>query len=640
MAKKIKEMNASESSKVILPLMANSKASEDEYSTTRRNKAASIERTNNYTNIWNGVDPFLTGASSGISVRDSIVLCQKAYYNFSSFRNTIDLMTEFSISTLLFRGGSKKARDFFNALKKKVFNFSLQDMFFREYYRSANVFLLRLDVGLTPEAIKGLTQVFGLKTSNAKKIYLPAKYIMLNPADIEAAGTVGFFNAKYYKVLTSYELARLKKPVTEEDRNVLEALPAESRKAIKKGGMVSIQIPLDPAKVLIVFYKKQSYEPMAVPMGYPVLSDINWKSEMRKMDMAVTRTMQQAILLITMGAEPDKGGTNPDALKRMQELFQNESVGRVLVADFTTKAQFVIPDIAAFLDPKKYEAVDRDIRLGLNNVLFGEGEKFANQNAKVQVFIERLKQGREAFISDFLLPEVKRISEEMGFQNYPTPYLADIDLKDSLEYAKLYTRLVEIGALTVEEGIEAIETGMLPNKTESIENQIEFRALKDKGLYQPIVGGPADNLKLAQTKVTMAPPKLSGPAGRPKGTKQKQSTKKVSPIGANERYSASKVMDHLALAQKLQSTVEEEICKTLKTKELSESSKETAKEVVEVILANEDPKNWFDKVKEYIKNPWDKNQDRVQKVQEIAYAHQLDPYLASILFASKIEDAK
>ena len=57
-------------------------------------------------------------------------------------------------------------------------------------------------------------------------------------------------------------------------------------------------------------------------MGYPVLEDINWKQEMKKMDMAVARTMQQAILLVTMGAEPEKGGVNQRNLEAMQQLLK------------------------------------------------------------------------------------------------------------------------------------------------------------------------------------------------------------------------------------------------------------------------------------------------------------------------------
>jgi len=62
----------------------------------RRNKAGSIERTDKFTNIENGLIPFklYSGAGqTGISIRDAVILCQKAYYNFSVFRNTIDLMT-------------------------------------------------------------------------------------------------------------------------------------------------------------------------------------------------------------------------------------------------------------------------------------------------------------------------------------------------------------------------------------------------------------------------------------------------------------------------------------------------------------------------------------------------------------------
>ena len=88
------------------------------------------------------------------------------------------------------------------------------------------------------------------------------------------------------------------------------------------------------------FYKKQDYEPFAVPMGYPILEDLNAKSELKKMDLAISRTMQQAILLVTMGTEPEKGGINHENLKKMQSLFGNESVGRVLIADYTTKAEF------------------------------------------------------------------------------------------------------------------------------------------------------------------------------------------------------------------------------------------------------------------------------------------------------------
>ena len=116
---------------------------------TRRNKAADIHRTDRFKNISDGVVPFKytygVQNKSNLNIRDTVTLCQKAYYNFAIFRNTIDMMTEFSSSGIFLRGGSKKSRDFFDALFEKNSLKSFMDKFFREYYRSGNVFIYRFD---------------------------------------------------------------------------------------------------------------------------------------------------------------------------------------------------------------------------------------------------------------------------------------------------------------------------------------------------------------------------------------------------------------------------------------------------------------------------------------------------------------
>ena len=48
---------------------------------------------------------------------------------------------------------------------------------------------------------------------------------------------------------------------------------------------------------------------------------INWKMELKKVDQAISRTVENVILLITMGNTPDKGGVNPHNLQAMQSLF-------------------------------------------------------------------------------------------------------------------------------------------------------------------------------------------------------------------------------------------------------------------------------------------------------------------------------
>ena len=608
---------------------------------TRRNKSGTIERTDRFENINDGLVPFKYTTSgsyntSNLDIRDAVMLCQKAYYNFAVFRNTIDLMTEFSVSDIYFQGGSKKSREFFTSFFKKISLNSLQDRFFREYYRSGNVFVYRFDAKITPADFTKISQTFGAESyiTDGLKITIPSRYAILNPADIQLGGNISFVSGKYYKLLTDYELERLRDPRTEEDEEVLNNLDPDVVKHIKNEKNASVVMPLDTDKITAVFYKKQDYEPFAVPMGYPVLDDINWKAEMKKMDMAITRTTQQVVLLVTMGTEPDKGGVNQKNLEAMRSLFENESVGRVLIADYTTKADFVVPDIANILDPKKYEVVNRDIQLGLNNILVSGDEKFANAQIKTQVFVERLKQGREMFVNEFLLPEIKRMSKTLGFKNFPTPKFEDIDLKDTGIYSKIYTRLMELGVLTPEEGIQAINTGRLPTEEESKESQEGYRELRDKGFYEPVLGGPFTNKGGNEGKPSDS---NQTQTGRPEGTSGiPQETKNVSPIGASTQFSLSKVRDNLILAQNLVPEVENQLRKFHKKRKLSQQQKEVASEIASIIIANEDPSCWKDNVSKYITNPIDSDEGRIKEIREIAYEHQVDDYLASILYNSKI----
>jgi len=636
MAKKPQKQLKINKNNSIQPLMVSessyheSKASipASESNPVRRNASSTINRTDRYKNIDDGIIPFRYSSgikgNTNMNIRDAVILCQKAYYNFAIFRNTIDLMTEFSSSNIYFTGGSQKSKDFFEALFRKISLSDFQDKFFREFYRSGNVFVYRFDTSVQDEDLVKITQTFGL-TSKAS-INLPSKYIILNPADIQMGGSINFSVGRYYKILSDYELERLKNPKTDEDREVLNSLPQDVKKLIEKKTVGIITMQLDAERLAAVFYKKQDYEPFAIPMGFPVLDDINWKAEMKKMDMSITRTMQQAILLVTMGTDPEKGGINQKNLEAMQKLFENQSVGRVLIADYTTKAQFVIPDIGNLLGPQKYEVVDRDIQIGLNNILIGD-EKFANTSIKVKVFIERLKQARESFLNEFLVPEIRRISKDLGFKNYPIPHFEDIELKDDAQYTRVYNRLVELGVLTPEEGIKAIETGRLPTQEESEISQEKYKQMRDKGFYQPLIGG-------AKTD--------QAGAGRPAGTGTPQTTKNVKPIGQGkqskadeDQFSLSKVKENLISAQKLEEEVASFLRKKHNLKKLSYEQKNISEQIAKLIIANEEPKIWSEKISDYVQNPFDKNEEVIAEVNQIAYDHQVDNYLASILYHSK-----
>ena len=659
----------------------------------RRNVAGSIERTNRFINIEEGITPFRNSNAiyegSTVDVRDAVILCQKAYWGVALFRNIIDLMTEFSIDDILYRGGSKKSRTFFEALFNKIGIWDLQDKFYREYYRSGNVFIYRFDATVKPSDIEKIIQSlasypkkeignpvmeqngplgapglpdpeshlgyptgFPKNKKNAidnnpllqegdiklliEPMKMPARYIILNPADINMLGTANFSYGIYYKILTEYEVSRLRNLQTEEDIEVYNSLPKFTQDQIR-AGVRSVYIPLDTKKVKIVFYKKQDYEPFSVPMGYGVMEDISAKIEMRRIDMAVCRTMQQIVLLVTAGAEPEKGGINQKNLETLQKIFSNQSVGRVLVADYTTKVSFVIPAIADLLDPAKYEVIDRDINIGLNNVFLG-GEKFANQQKKVEVFVKRLQQAKKAFLENFLIPEIKRISKSLNFKNYPTPYYNEDQFKDDVSYSKVYTQLASLGILTPPQVVEAIENNRLPESDEMEGAQEEFKEARDKGLYQPLVPLPQQQ-------------KDDGPSGKPNGAGRPSGStgipqggiKKITPMGSKASieapmlFSVMKLKDNMILAQEVEKDVCTFLKKKYKTKKLSDLQSSVASDITTTIMCNEENSKWKESVSEYCENPIDTNQKRVNAILQVGATHQVDNFISSLLFASQKE---
>jgi hypothetical protein len=606
------------------------KASRGEVNTSvRRNRASTISRTDKYKNIEGGVIPFIYGGgygkyTSNISIKDTIILCQKAYYNFSIFRNTIDLMTEFSCSPIYFTGGNEQSRKFFQAWGDRVNLWKLQDMFFREFFRSGNVFLYKLNAQFTKQDMRVLSDLI---TTEARAGEIPVRYIMLNPADIQAIGSASFIAPQYVKVLNDFEMKVLTNPDNEQDKQLAERV--KNIKDLKNTSNITqsnqyMIFELDPERFIPVFYKKQDYEPFSVPMGFPVLEDINWKQELKNMDMAISRTIQQAVLLVTMGND-EVGMPTKEQIGTLRKIFENESVGRILVTDYTTNIKFIIPEISNILDPKKYEVVDRDIRYGLNNVLFGE-EKYANTNTKIEVFLSRLKHARETFMNEFIIPEMKKIGKNLGFKNLPVARFKDADFKNDMNLTRIYSRLIELGVLTPEEGVTAIETGRLPLPDESVESQKDFKKLQEEGLYQPLLN------KGQQQQQTGRP---SG-TGTPQTTKAPRTTPAVQASEAKPKINADLVAKNLVKFDNLVETIEAALKEKYDRKRLTKEQKEIIQTIAETIATNEHPKDWVNKINDYINKPVQSNVN-MAKINQIAEEYGLDYKTAILLYHSKLD---
>ena len=630
------------------PFYEQSKASSYERTGTsettnlRRNLAYVGPKIYKYGNIREGLLPF-EFSINGYNIRDAIELCQKAYANIAIFRNAVDIMSEFANAEIYLEGGSQKAKDFFTKWMKYVRLWNVKDQYFREYYRSGNVFFYKINAKFEIDDFQKILETYasydGASYNTDIKLYnyptpydvknlIPVQYILLNPFYLTTNHTSSWKQVVYQKILSEYELERLQNPKNDHDKMVFESLDDATKEKIRLGQWArdGLKIQLNPTDIIYSFYKKQDYEPFAVPFGFAVLDDINFKLEMKKIDQAICRTIENVILLITMGTEPSKGGINHKNIKAMQSLLSNQSVGRVLVADYTTKAEFIIPDMNKVLGYEKYKIVNEDIKEGLQNILIGS-EKFANTTVKAQVFFERLKEARKAFLNDFLQPEMELIFRNLGFKGKcPIAKFEEVSIKDETQFNRVVTRMMELGILPPEEGLKVIETGIYPTQEELASAQEKFVQERKKGYYNPIVGGVP----------TIAPPLPDIPTGSAPIKKTSTPIEKGRPLGSKASVYAkdaiAKVMDK---TKDLYSIVEAGLKKKYSKKTLNTEQKKLAQGISEAIILGCESDKWNSIAVDVLNDP--NKLDKLSilsEIQNTASEHDLDSYAAGILYHS------
>ena len=586
---------------------------------SRINKSSVSAPLNKFSQIRGGLLPYEI-SSDGINVREAIELCQKAYANVPIFRNTIDMMSEFANAELYLEEGNATSRNFFEKLLDRIKIWDLKDQYFREYYRSGNVFLYRVDGKFTLDDYKKFSQNVSDGPSLNK---FPLKYIVLNPFEIVAKRSTVFStkDGAYAKILSEFDMERLANPKNDYDQAVFDALDPEVQKQIKEGAYFKdgLKINLKNDRICYSFYKKQDYEPFAIPFGYPVLEDINAKLEMKKMDQAIMRTVENVILMITMGAEPDKGGINPNNVRAMQKLFQNESVGRVLVSDYTTKADFVIPDINKVVGPGKYEVINKDIKEGLQNIILND-DKYNGAQIKARVFLDRLKEAREAFIQDFLQPEIRRIAKDLGFRSCPTVKFKDIDLRDEVQLMRVATRLMELGIMTAEQGMDLFHTGRFPLSEELESAQNKFVDQREKGYFNPIVGG----VPMIEDDEGSEEPEAK-PAGGMPGR----------PQGSEDRFSRESIQGTIYEVESLNSIAKEKMLEKLGAESLDKNQETMLEKLCESVICSSEKENWQNTVISCV-NDFSQIEklDTLNGIFEVSESHKLEIYPSAILYHS------
>lgn len=580
------------------------------------------------------------------NIRDYVILCQTAWKRVPVFYQTIEIMTTLANTGIKWFGGSDDGKKFAKVWWEKVGGLNLSEQSFRELLRSSNLILWRLDGGIKSNKINKFIlgeenkDKKGKKSEAARTINIPVKYVVLNPADISAINDCGLnYKPVYYRSIDQATKERLKKLTENPDAKIDISEKLQELINCNIGGQ-SLE-PLDPANIHTLFYRKQDYEPFALPMGFSVLEDINLKLEFKKCDAAVAKTIESMILLVTHGNEPDKGGMNPLVDNALKTVFKTgQPGGRIVVSDYTTKMDFVIPDLKKVIGPEKYAKLDQDINDGLMNIFFGD-QKFANIMVKLRVFVAILNYLQQIFLNDFLIPEIKRVGKLVGYTDdeIPVPKFKSIMLDDKTQANRIFTQLAQLGLLTAEETFEAMETGILPSPEDSLNSQKQYRKSRDdNSYYLPLIGAIDPN----------APVPVAGGAGgkggamktgRPKGSKKSQ--KESSKIGwkggsaANEQFNILKFRENITIANEVANSLESEYKIINNVSKLSKVNKSEIKTILTHLTINEPPEKWKESIAVYVSKQFpEPNLENVGKVEEIKTKYELDDYTGGLMLWS------
>lgn len=572
-------------------------------------------------------------------MREPIKLCQVAWREVPVFYQTIETMTDLTNTDLKLFKGTDRSKKFFESWFKKINLFNFREQFFRETYRSGNMFVYRYDGSIKSNKLNKFT--FGEEDSSgtksakaaakpdqeaaaAKSIEIPVRYVVLNPAFVCLFNGLDLNNAPVYywmvDTATRDQLKRLKAEgvdidLSKETEDILHNNISETK--------------LDSDKLYPLFYRKQDYEPFAMPMGYPVLDDINLKLEFKKCDQVVAKTVESIMTLVTHGTE-DKDGqmiVNPLVAGALERMFLTKQTGRTIVSTSDTKIDFVIPDLKKVVGPEKYLKLDEDINDGLMNIFFGN-QKFANIMVKLRVFVQKLQYAQQIFINEFLTPEMRRVGLLAGYKvdEIPIPRFAPIKLDDPTNNRRIIAQLLQLGVLTAKDGNEAMETGLFPDYEDLLENQKEYKAARDKGMFLPLVGGAQQD----------AP---GTPGGRPNGAVAPK--KSVNPgfkgasSGAELQYDVLKFRENTLLASEATNILESEYKNKFNKPKLSKNDKEKIKIIATHLTTNEPPAKWKESVASYLEKLPEPNISNIAEIEEIKELQNLDEFSSALLFWSK-----
>jgi len=354
--------------------------------------------------------------------RRIIRMCMDAYDKVGIIRNIIDLMGDFGSQGIQIVHRDKSVEKFYQQWFRSVHGKERSERFLNNLYKTGNVIIYRSYAKVTPQLnnyMKALSSDIKVEVPNVTQNEIPWRYNFFNPLTVKNKdGNLSLFlGLKNYTISTNSFFDKF----THGDvpNHVLDSLPPKVKQGILRGDK---DIPLDPSRLSIFYYKKDDWRQWANPMIYAILDDIVMLEKMRLADMSALDGAISNIRLWTLGNLDHKILPNKAAINKLRDILSSNVGGGTMELVWGPELSFQESnsEVYKFLGSEKYTAVLNSIYAGLGvpptlTGMANNGGGFTNNFISLKTLVERLQYGRDQLVR-FWEKELEIIRKAMGFR--------------------------------------------------------------------------------------------------------------------------------------------------------------------------------------------------------------------------------
>lgn len=422
--------------------------------------------------------------------RRIIKMCMDAYDKVGIIRNIIDLMGDFGSQGINIVHRDKSVEKFYQQWFRNVNGKERSERFLNNFYKTGNVIIYRSYAKVTPQLnnyMKALSSDIKVEVPNPTKGEIPWRYNFFNPLTVKNKdGNLSLFmGLQNYTVTTNSFFDKF--TAGDIPNHVLETLPPAIKQSLIRGDK---DIPLDPERLSMFYYKKDDWRQWANPMIYAILDDIIMLEKMRLADLSALDGAISNIRLWTLGSLDHKILPNKAAINKLRDILASNVGGGTMELVWGPELSFQesSTDVHKFLGSEKYSSVLNSIYAGLGvpptlTGMAGNGGGFTNNFISLKTLVERLQYGRDHLVR-FWEKELEIVRKSMGFRYKAHVQFDQMSLSDEAAEKNLLIQLADRDIISHETLLERFK------EIPQIENIRIKRELNKRDTVGPEKAGP------------------------------------------------------------------------------------------------------------------------------------------------------